>query len=65
MTVADTQTNLERARVLNRQHWDRHQRPVSAETLRRELAVGSAVSRRLCATVRSEMKAAVVVTCPG
>lgn len=55
--VADAK--LERARTLNREHWNLYRRPISAETLRRELGVGSAASRKLCATVRSEMKAAM------
>ena len=45
---------LERARALNLKHWTTHKRPVSAETLRRELGVGATKSRRLCAIVRGE-----------
>jgi hypothetical protein len=45
---------LERARVLNLAHWNKHKRPISAETLRRELRVGATMSRDLCAIVRSE-----------
>ena len=56
---ASAEAKLERARSLNREHLDLHRRPISAETLRRELGVGSAASRKLCAIVRSEMKAAM------
>lgn len=38
---------------LDTQHWDKHQRPISAETLRRELRVGSRRARALARVVRS------------
>jgi hypothetical protein len=49
------QEKLERARSLNVAHWAARGRPISAETLRRELEVGAANARALCAIVRSEM----------
>lgn len=45
---------LERARQADSQHWMQYQRPISAETLRKELRVGAARSRMLVAMVRSE-----------
>lgn len=47
---------LDRARVLNLEHWTLHGRPISAETLRRELRIGAAKSRALCAAVRDEVR---------
>ncbi|GGV30378.1 DUF2637 domain-containing protein [Streptomyces spectabilis] len=43
---------LARAQALDARYREVHQRPVSAETLRRELRVGAARSRRLAALVR-------------
>ncbi|MCI3928905.1 DUF2637 domain-containing protein [Streptomyces sp. AN091965] len=43
---------LVQAQVLDARHREAHQRPVSAETLRKELRVGAARSRRLAALVR-------------
>ncbi|MET7571206.1 hypothetical protein ABZT04_22280 [Streptomyces sp. NPDC005492] len=43
---------LAQARLIDARHRDRHQRPVSAETLRKELRVGAVRSRRLAAQVR-------------
>lgn len=63
-TAAGAEAKLERARSLNREHWDRHRRPISAESLRRELGVGAATSRKLCAVVRSEMQPAMAATSP-
>jgi hypothetical protein len=63
-TAAGTEAKLERARSLNREHLDRYQRPISAESLRRELGVGAATSRKLCAVVRSEMQTAMAAP-PG
>jgi len=45
---------LTRTRQIDRQHRARHGRPVSADTLRRELRVGSALARHLVAVVRGE-----------
>ncbi|MDS0137560.1 hypothetical protein H5970_05080 [Amycolatopsis sp. CM201R] len=46
---------LERARALNAAHWTRHKRPISADTLRRELRIGATKARRLCAVLRKEL----------
>lgn len=48
------ESELERARALNAAHWTTHKRPISADTLRRELRIGAAKSRRLCAVIREE-----------
>ncbi|NBH06735.1 hypothetical protein [Amycolatopsis sp. SID8362] len=64
-TAAGNEAKLERARSLNREHWGRYQRPISAESLRRELGVGAATSRKLCAAVRSEMQMATAAAPPG
>jgi hypothetical protein len=44
---------LERARKEDARHWEEHHRPISAETLRRELRVGAARSRLLVALIRA------------
>ncbi|MFC0431822.1 hypothetical protein [Kutzneria buriramensis] len=44
---------LERARREDARHWAEHQRPISAETLRKQLNVGAARSRLLVSLVRS------------
>jgi hypothetical protein len=46
-------TLIDRARELDRQHRERHDRPISAETLRRRLGVGSTRARALVAEVRA------------
>ena len=43
---------LPRARVVDARHRELHQRPVSAETLRKELRIGARRSRQLAALVR-------------
>ncbi|WP_425444440.1 hypothetical protein [Saccharothrix carnea] len=45
---------LERARQEDVRHWERHRRPISAETLRKRLGVGAARSRLLVSVIRSE-----------
>jgi hypothetical protein len=45
---------LERARWLNARHREVHQRPVSAESLRKELRIGAGHARRLVASVRAK-----------
>jgi hypothetical protein len=45
---------LERARQEDAAHRAVHQRPISADTLRRRLGIGAKRSRRLVALVRSE-----------
>jgi len=44
---------LERARQVDAQHRELHQRPVSAESLRKELRIGADRSRQLVALVRA------------
>ncbi|MGA6166004.1 hypothetical protein [Amycolatopsis magusensis] len=44
---------LELARRADAEHWRRCRRPISAETLRKELRVGAATSRELVAVVRA------------
>ncbi|WP_461033495.1 DUF2637 domain-containing protein [Streptomyces mayteni] len=46
---------LERAREEDARHRQAHQRPISAETLRKRLGVGAGRSRALVAAVRSEV----------
>ncbi|WP_159054592.1 hypothetical protein [Streptomyces dysideae] len=45
---------LERARRENAKHWELHQRPISAETLRKRLRIGAARSRMLVAVIRGD-----------
>ncbi len=45
---------LHRARAEDVLHWQRHQRPISAETLRKRLHVGAGTARRLVAQLRSD-----------
>ena len=45
---------LERARREDLDHWNRHRRPISAETLRKRLRVGAKTSRALVEVVRTE-----------
>jgi hypothetical protein len=44
---------LARARQEDARHWERHRRPISAETLRKRLGVGAARSRMLVSVIRS------------
>ncbi|MBK3562711.1 SpdA protein [Streptomyces sp. MBT62] len=50
---ADGDDLLEQAREENVRHWQIHQRPISAETLRKRLHIGASRSRRLVAVLRS------------
>lgn len=45
---------LEQARELDAEHWTAHQRPISAETLRRELKIGAQRARVLVSQLRNE-----------
>lgn len=45
---------VERARQADAAHWRHHRRPISAETLRKQLWVGATTSRNLVAVVRPE-----------
>jgi hypothetical protein len=42
------------ARHEDKEHWELHRRPISAETLRKRLRVGAERSRALVATIRAE-----------
>ncbi|MCE7008193.1 hypothetical protein LWC34_36050 [Kibdelosporangium philippinense] len=61
-TFASSETNsaeiprdlLELARQKDATHWSVHQRPISADTLRRQLGIGAKRARQLVALVRSE-----------
>jgi hypothetical protein len=50
---------LERARQVDAQHRELHQRPVSAESLRKELRIGADRSRQLVALVRASRSGSV------
>lgn len=50
------------ARHEDKEHWDRHRRPISAETLRKRLRVGAERSRALVATIRAERGALLAGT---
>jgi hypothetical protein len=45
---------IERARQEDARHWAEHQRPISAETLRRRLRIGAARSRMLVSIIRTD-----------
>lgn len=45
---------VERARLADAEHWQRFHRPISAETLRKQLRVGAKTSRALVSVVRPE-----------
>ncbi|GDY33930.1 hypothetical protein [Gandjariella thermophila] len=51
--VEDDDPLVADASRLDAEHWDKHRRPISAETLRRELRVGSRRARVLARVVRS------------
>ena len=51
---ARDQDLLHRARAEDVLHWQVHQRPISAETLRKRLHVGTGTARRLVAQLRSD-----------
>ncbi|WP_242424692.1 hypothetical protein, partial [Frankia sp. EI5c] len=52
---AREQDLLHRARAEDVLHWHQHQRPISAETLRKRLRVGAPLARRLVAQLRSDI----------
>lgn len=52
---------LARARQEDAHHWERHRRPISAETLRKRLGVGAARARLLVSIIRSEQVEAGVL----
>ncbi|WP_407645445.1 hypothetical protein [Amycolatopsis alkalitolerans] len=48
---------LERARRADARHWAKHRRPISADTLRRNLRIGAARARLLVSIIRAEQSA--------
>jgi hypothetical protein len=52
---------LERARREDADHWERHQRPISAETLRKRLRIGAARARMLVAAIRGDSRQALAI----
>jgi hypothetical protein len=63
--IVDEQVGRDRfaeAVRLNREHWERTGRPISAETLRKRLRLGSANSRAVCRAVRAVDRAVVCGT---
>ncbi len=56
---AREQDLLHRARAEDVLHWQLHQRPISAETLRKHLRVGAGTARRLVAQLRSDTHSAL------
>ncbi|WP_256804782.1 hypothetical protein [Frankia sp. ACN10a] len=51
---AREQDLLHRARAEDVLHWQQHQRPISAETLRKRLRIGAPTARRLVTRLRSD-----------
>ncbi|MBL7490722.1 hypothetical protein I6A60_07580 [Frankia sp. AgB1.9] len=56
---ARRQDLLHRARAEDVLHWQQHQRPISAETLRKRLAVGTATARGLVTQLRADTHGAL------
>lgn len=57
VTVASDGDLMDRARREDAHHWVTHQRPISAETLRKNLHISAARSRTLVSIVRAERSA--------
>jgi len=53
-SAEDADDLLESARAMDAKHWSAHQRPISAETLRRELKIGAHRARVLVGQIRTE-----------
>lgn len=53
------QGDLERARRADARHWAVHKRPISSDSLRKELEIGAELARELVAVLRSEVAAKV------
>lgn len=53
---------IDRARREDARHWAEHQRPISAETLRRNLRIGSGRARRLVSIIRHSQTPASIAT---
>lgn len=58
-TVDEGDGRLAEAVRLNREHWTRTGRPISAETLRKQLHLGATTSRAWCRIIRAADRAAV------
>ncbi|WP_239309739.1 MULTISPECIES: hypothetical protein [unclassified Frankia] len=56
---AHRQDLLHRARAEDVLHWQQHQRPISAETLRKRLAVGTGTARGLVTRLRTDTHSAL------
>jgi len=56
---AREQDLLHRARAEDVLHWQHHQRPISAETLRKRLHIGAPIARRLVTQLRSDTHAKI------
>ncbi|MEX5709564.1 hypothetical protein AB1484_14950 [Parafrankia sp. FMc6] len=57
---AREQDLLHRARAEDVLHWQKHQRPISAETLRKRLRVGAPTARGLVTQLRSDIRPRIV-----
>jgi hypothetical protein len=53
-STMDEDDLLQRAREEDARHWEAHRRPISADTLRRNLRIGAARSRLLVAIIRDD-----------
>jgi hypothetical protein len=60
--ITEKEDLLVLARHEDKEHWDHHRRPISAETLRKRLRVGAERSRALVATIRAERGALLADT---
>ncbi|CAO5226506.1 hypothetical protein FAGKG844_1000007 [Frankia sp. AgKG'84/4] len=56
---ARNQDLLHRARAEDVLHWRQHQRPISAETLRKRLEVGTSTARGLVTQLRTDTHTAL------
>jgi hypothetical protein len=45
---------INRARLEDARHWAEHQRPIAADTLRKQLRIGAARSRLLVSVIRAD-----------
>jgi hypothetical protein len=54
VTIASDGDLIDQARREDARHWAAHQRPISAETLRKNLHISTARSRMLVSIVRAE-----------
>jgi hypothetical protein len=61
-SMMDDDDLLTRAREEDARHWEAHRRPISADTLRRQLRIGAARSRLLVAMIRDDSPGRAVRT---